>query len=181
MSTGWMSAKPSRCPGTSLFHRKTAEVSRPCPTFLVINGPNLGVLGRRATGVYGSETLEEINQHVRARAAALGVQVEFYQANSEGMLIDCIQQHWGRIQGIVINPGALTHYGYSLRDALADAAVPVVEVHLSNIHAREKWRRRSVIAPVAHGQIAGFGWRSYTAALEIITGISEDMPQEEKQ
>ena len=149
-------------------------------TFLVLNGPNLGVLGRRQAGIYGPETLEEINQHVRARGAALGVQVEFYQANSEGMLIDCIQQRWGQIQGIIINPGALTHYGYSLRDALIDAAVPVIEVHLSNIHAREKWRRRSVIAPVAQGQIAGFGWRSYTAALEIIAAISADTANEEK-
>ena len=149
-------------------------------TFLVLNGPNLGVLGRRQAGIYGSETLEELNQHVRARAATLGVQVEFYQANSEGMLIDCIQQLWGQIQGIVVNPGALTHYGYSLRDALIDAAVPVIEVHLSNIHAREKWRRRSVIAPVAQGQIAGFGWRSYTAALEIIAAISADTANEEK-
>ena len=126
-------------------------------TFLVLNGPNLGVLGRRPADIYGSESLEEINQRVRARAAALGVQVEFYQANSEGDLIDFIQQCWGQIQGIIVNPGALTHYGYSLRDALVDAAVPVIEVHLSNIHAREEWRRRSVIAPVAQGQIAGFG------------------------
>ena len=144
------------------------------PTFLVLNGPNLGVLGRRATGVYGSETLEEINQRVRARAAALGVQVEFYQDNSEGKLIDCIQQRWGRIQGIIINPGALTHYGYSLKDALIDAVVPVIEVHLGNIHAREEWRRHSVVADIARGQIAGFGWRSYTAAIEIIAGIIEE-------
>ena len=149
-------------------------------TFLVLNGPNLGVLGRRQSGIYGSETLEEINQRVRARAATLGVQVEFYQSNSEGDLIDCIQQRWGQIQGIVVNPGALTHYGYSLRDALVDAAVPVIEVHLSNIHAREKWRRRSVVAGVAQGQIAGFGWRSYTAALEIIAAMSSDTTKEEK-
>lgn len=148
-------------------------------TFLVLNGPNLGVLGRRETGVYGSETLEEINEKISARASTLGVQVEFYQSNSEGMLIDHVQQCWGRIQGIIVNPGALTHYGYSLRDALADAAVPVIEVHLSNIHARERWRRRSVIAAVAQGQIAGFGWRSYTAALEIIAAIASDASKEE--
>ena len=149
-------------------------------TFLILNGPNLGVLGRRPAGIYGSETLEEINQRVRARAAALGVQVEFYQSNSEGDLIDCIQQRWGQIQGIIVNPGALTHYGYSLRDALVDAAVPVIEVHLSNIQAREKWRRRSVVSGVAQGQIAGFGWRSYTAALETIAAISSDTTKEEK-
>ena len=148
-------------------------------TFLVLNGPNLGVLGRREAGVYGSETLGEINDKIKARASSLGVQVEFYQSNSEGMLIDHVQQCWGRIQGIIVNPGALTHYGYSLRDALADAAVPVIEVHLSNIHARERWRRRSVIAGVSLGQIAGFGWRSYTAALEIIAAIASDASKEE--
>ena len=91
-------------------------------TFLILNGPNLGVLGRRDPGVYGSETLGEINDKISARAASLGVQVEFYQSNSEGMLIDHVQRCWGRIQGIIVNPGALTHYGYSLRDALADTA-----------------------------------------------------------
>ncbi len=138
---------------------------------LVINGPNLNILGRRNPGIYGVKTLEEVNREVGQKAQSLGVEVAFYQSNVEGEIINCIQENWGRIEGIVINPGALTHYGYSLKDALIDAAVPVVEVHLGNIHAREEWRRRSVIADIARGQIAGFGWRSYTAAIEIIAGL----------
>ena len=138
---------------------------------LVINGPNLNILGRRNPGIYGVKTLEEVNREVHQKAQSLGVEVAFYQSNVEGEIINCIQENWGRIEGIVINPGALTHYGYSLKDALIDAAVPVIEVHLGNIHAREEWRRRSVIADIARGQIAGFGWRSYTAAIEIIAGL----------
>jgi len=137
---------------------------------LVLNGPNINFLGRRNPGIYGTKTLDEVNQEVSRKAEPLGVQVDFFQSNSEGDLVDCIQGNWGKLDGIIINPGALTHYGYSLKDALIDAAVPVIEVHLGNIHAREEWRRNSVIADVARGQIAGFGWRSYTAALEIMVG-----------
>ena len=142
--------------------------------FLVLNGPNVNILGRRLPGIYGSKTLEDINGEIEARAKALGVEVDFYQSNAEGQLIDCIQGHWSQIQGIIVNPGALTYYGYGLKDALIDAAVPVIEVHLSNIHAREEWRSRSIIADITRGQIAGFGWRSYTAALDIIAAISEE-------
>ena len=142
--------------------------------FLVLNGPNINILGRRMPGIYGTKTLDEINQELRSQAGILGVEVEFYQSNLEGQLIDCIQENWGKIQGIIINPGALTHYGLSLKDALIDAAVPVIEVHLGNIYAREEWRRHSVIADTARGQIAGFGWRSYTAALDIIAAIVEE-------
>ena len=141
---------------------------------LVLNGPNINFLGRRNPGIYGSRTLEEVNWEVREKAASLAMDVSFFQSNSEGALVDQIQEHWGRIDGIIINPGALTHYGYSLKDALIDAAVPVVEVHLGNIHAREEWRRHSVIADTARGQIAGFGWRSYTAAVEVMAGILDD-------
>jgi 3-dehydroquinate dehydratase-2 len=137
---------------------------------LVLNGPNINFLGRRNPGIYGTRTLDEINQEISRKAESLRVQVDFFQSNSEGDLVDCIQENWGKMDGIIINPGALTHYGYSLKDALIDAAVPVIEVHLGNIHAREEWRRNSVIADIARGQIAGFGWRSYTAALEIIVG-----------
>ena len=111
---------------------------------------------------------------IAAKAQALGVEVAFYQSNLEGEIINQIQESWGQIDGIVINPGALTHYGYSLKDALIDAVVPVIEVHLGNIQAREEWRRHSVIADIARGQIAGFGWRSYTSAIEIIAGIIEE-------
>jgi 3-dehydroquinate dehydratase-2 len=145
--------------------------------FLVLNGPNLNILGRRNPGIYGGKTLEEIVQLLSQRAADLGVEVAFYQSNLEGELINCIQGHWGKIQGIIINPGALTHYGYSLKDALIDADVPVIEVHLGNPYAREDWRRHSVIADIARGQIAGFGWRSYTAALDILTAqVQESTP-----
>ncbi len=142
--------------------------------FLVLNGPNLNILGRRIPEVYGRKTLDEINGDISHRAETLGVEVIFFQSNIEGELIDCIQENWGRIQGIVINPGALTHYGYALKDALIDAAVPIIEVHLGNPYAREDWRRHSVISDIARGQIAGFGWRSYIAALDIIAGIVEE-------
>jgi 3-dehydroquinate dehydratase-2 len=142
--------------------------------FLVLNGPNLNILGRRIPEVYGRKTLDEINGDISHRAETLGVEVIFFQSNIEGELIDCIQENWGRIQGIVINPGALTHYGYALKDALIDAEVPIIEVHLGNPYAREDWRRHSVISDIARGQIAGFGWRSYIAALDIIAGIVEE-------
>jgi 3-dehydroquinate dehydratase-2 len=141
---------------------------------LVLNGPNINLLGRRNPGIYSSMTLDELVWEVSRRAEALGVEVAFFQSNMEGGLIDCLQENWGKIDGVIINPGALTHYGYSLKDALIDAAVPVIEVHLSNIHAREEWRRHSVIADIARGQIAGFGWRSYTAALEIMAALIQE-------
>ena len=144
------------------------------PRILVLNGPNINVLGRRNPTIYGTLTLDEINRLISEQAQALGMDVAFFQSNHEGALIDRIQESWGNIDGIVINPGALTHYGYSLKDALIDAVVPVIEVHLGNIHAREEWRRHSVVADIARGQIAGFGWRSYTSAIEIMAGIIEE-------
>ena len=141
---------------------------------LVLNGPNLNLLGQRNPGIYGVKTLPEVNQAVADRAAALGMETAFFQSNSEGALIDFIQENRGNADGIIINPGALTHYGYALKDALIDSALPVIEVHLSNIHAREAARRHSVIADIARGQVAGFGWRSYTAAVAIIAGIIAD-------
>ena len=142
--------------------------------FLILNGPNLNILGRRNPSIYGAKTLAEVNEEVKKKAESLGVEVAFYQSNLEGHLIDCIQENWGDIQGIIINPGALTHYGYGLKDALIDAGVPVIEVHLGNIYAREEWRRHSVIADIARGQIAGFGWRSYTAALEVLAALVDE-------
>lgn len=137
---------------------------------LVIHGPNLNMLGKRDPAHYGTKTLEEINAALRERASALGVEIESFQSNHEGSLIDFIQEHAPGADGIIINPGALTHYGLSLRDALADAGLPTIEVHLSNIHAREDFRRKSVIAPVARGQISGQGWQGYIAALEMLCG-----------
>ena len=122
----------------------------------------------------GHKRLGFESQYMASRAASMGVEVTFFQSNVEGHLIDCIQENWGGIQGIIINPGALTHYGYALKDALIDASVPVIEVHLGNPYARETWRRHSVVADIVRGQIAGFGWRSYTAALDIIAAVAKE-------
>ncbi len=136
---------------------------------LVINGPNLNQLGQRDNEIYGYVTLDEINAKLKDKAKALGVDIELFQSNSEGAIIDCVQS--SKSDGIIINPGALTHYGLSLMDALADMNLPIIEVHLSNIYAREEWRKKSVIAPVAIGQIVGFGYRGYTSALDLMVDI----------
>lgn len=135
---------------------------------LIVNGPNLNLLGKRQPKVYGTKSLDEINGLLKQRAGELGADLSYFQSNSEGALIDFIQANSGDAAGIVINPGALTHYGLSLRDALADANIPTIEVHISNIYSREEWRAKSVIAPVAKGQISGMGWRGYLIALETL-------------
>jgi len=135
---------------------------------LVINGPNLNMLGKRNKAYYGDKTLPQIDALLKKGGKSLGADVVSFQSNSEGELIDYIQKNSSQAAGIIINPGALTHYGLSLRDALIDSGLPVVEVHLSNIYAREECRAKSVIAPIARGQISGFGWRSYIAALQIL-------------
>ncbi|MBI2867565.1 MAG: type II 3-dehydroquinate dehydratase [Chloroflexi bacterium] len=135
---------------------------------LLVNGPNLNRLGRRDPKHYGSLTLAEVVGRVERRAKELGATIKHFQANGESEIIDFLQSTSKDAKGVIINPGALTHYGYSLRDALADTGLPVVEVHLSNIYAREEWRHKSVIAPIALGQVSGFGWRGYIAALELL-------------
>ncbi len=142
--------------------------------FLVINGPNLNFLGRRSPGVYGTMTLPEIETQISRKAEELVVAVDYFQSNSEGAIIDYVQDKSTEAQGIIINAGAFTHYSYALRDALVDSRLPVVEVHLSNIHAREGWRSHSVIADIARGQIAGLGWRGYVAALEILAALVKE-------
>ncbi|MSQ22702.1 MAG: 3-dehydroquinate dehydratase, partial [Dehalococcoidia bacterium] len=118
--------------------------------------------------IYGSLTLQQIEEKIAEQARKLKVDVAFFQSNSEGAIIDHLQQQGPASQGVIINPGALTHYSLALRDALADLTVPVVEVHLSNIYAREPFRRRSVIAGVVRGQVSGLGWYGYVAALEYL-------------
>ena len=143
-------------------------------TYLVVNGPNLNTLGRRDPAIYGTLTLQEIQDRITRRGKELGVDLSFFQSNSEGAIIDHLQQNGPSCEGVIINPGALTHYSVALRDALADLTVPIVEVHLSNIHAREAFRRRSVTAGAVSGQIAGLGGRGYVAALEYLVDESSN-------
>ncbi|MBI4301594.1 MAG: type II 3-dehydroquinate dehydratase [Chloroflexi bacterium] len=144
---------------------------------LVIHGPNLNTLGQRQPIIYGTKILTEINAQLHEKAQELGVEIVTYQSNSEGPIIDFIQEKGTEAAGILINPGALTHYGLSLRDAIASSGLPVIEVHISNIYAREEWRHHSVIAPIAKGQISGLGWRGYLWGLEaLITIIKEETP-----
>jgi len=141
----------------------------PARAALVLHGPNLNLLGTREPGVYGRVTLAEVDRMIREHARRRGVRVECRQSNVEGELIGWLQgAERERFAGVVLNPGAFTHYSIALRDAVAAIRVPVVEVHLSNIHGREEFRRHSVIAAVARGQIAGFGPRSYLLGLDAL-------------
>ena len=141
---------------------------------LLIHGPNLNMLGKREPEVYGTLTLDDINAQMRKLAEENGAELRVFQSNSEGALIDAIQDaaHWA--DGIVINPGAYTHYSLAIRDALAAVRLPTIEVHLSNIYAREKFRNHSVISAVATGCIAGLGIRSYTCGLLSLIGILQE-------
>jgi 3-dehydroquinate dehydratase-2 len=141
---------------------------------LIIHGPNLNLLGARETAIYGVETLEELNARCAELAKELGVSLDIQQSNSEGEIVDLIQGAAKSAKGIVINPGAYTHYSYAIRDAIAAVKLATVEVHLSNIYAREDFRHMSVIAPVAAGQISGFGADSYLLGLRAIVELIRD-------
>ncbi len=131
----------------------------------VVNGPNLNLLGSREPDIYGTSTWEQVREGLLELAHERGVELEFFQSNHEGAIIDYLQGLRGRAGGLVLNPGALSHYSYALRDALASLDLPVVEVHVSNIYAREEWRSRSVTAPAARGMIAGLGTEGYRLAV----------------
>lgn len=136
---------------------------------LIINGPNLNMTGLREPEIYGSETLDGINAEIAAYAKAKGIETEFFQSNCEGAIIDSI--HGCRADGIIINAGAYTHYSYAIADALRCVKAKKVEVHMSNVHAREKFRHTSVLSPACDGVIAGFGKRSYLLAVDAVAGI----------
>jgi len=140
---------------------------------LCLNGPNLNLLGQRESAIYGQTTLAEIESHVRKRAAQLGATTEFRQSNVEGELVNWIQEARDRFDVIVLNAAAYTHTSVALRDAIAAVGIPTIEVHLTNIHAREKFRHKSLIAPVCVGQIAGFGPNSYVLAIDAAVNINE--------
>ena len=138
------------------------------PRILVLHGPNLNLLGTREPEIYGSTTLDDINEMIAERAAEVGIETAFYQSNHEGDLVDAIQQANHKFDFIIFNAAAFTHYSIAIRDAIAAIDVPVIEVHITNIHQREEFRHTSVLAPVAMGQICGLGVESYLAALEAI-------------
>jgi 3-dehydroquinate dehydratase II len=141
---------------------------------LVLNGPNLNFLGIREKGIYGLNTLEEIERSLVHKAEELGVELEFYQSNHEGALIDRIHAGHKQFQCILFNPGAYTHYSIAIRDAIKSVEIPTIEIHLSNIHSREEFRKNSVIAPVCQGQISGFGPLGYHLGLEAAVKLFRD-------
>jgi 3-dehydroquinate dehydratase II len=138
---------------------------------LVLHGPNLSLFGRREPHIYGTTTLAEINDKLKALAAKLDVEIECFQSNHEGALIDKLHENIDRAAGALVNPAGLTQFGVPLHDAIKAMPFPILEVHMSNIAAREEWRRHSIISPAVKGTIQGLGWRSYTAALDALVDM----------
>jgi len=138
---------------------------------LILHGPNLNLLGLREPDIYGSQTLEEINRRSVEFGQNLGLEVRFLQSNHEGILIDALHDARNWAAGVVFNPGGYTHTSVALRDAISAIAIPVVEVHLSNVYAREEFRHKSLISPVCKGKISGFGWRSYLLGVQALLDI----------
>jgi 3-dehydroquinate dehydratase-2 len=138
---------------------------------LVLHGPNLNLFGRREPHIYGTMTLEQINERLRTLAAKIQVSLTIVQSNHEGVLVDTLQKHMDEAQGAILNPAGLTQHGVSLHDCIKAMPFPVIEVHLSNIAAREEWRHHSIISPAVRGTVQGLGWRSYTAALRTLVEI----------
>jgi 3-dehydroquinate dehydratase-2 len=135
---------------------------------LVLHGPNLNLFGRREPHIYGTMTLEQINERMRTLGAKIQAELIFFQSNHEGALVDALHKHMDQVQGAIINPAGLTQYSVSLHDAIKAMPFPVIEVHMSNIAAREEWRHHSIISPAVKGTVQGLGWRSYTAALRAL-------------
>ncbi|MBN1211049.1 MAG: type II 3-dehydroquinate dehydratase [candidate division Zixibacteria bacterium] len=145
------------------------------PKLLVVNGPNLNLLGKREPEVYGNQTLDNLNDTLKKLASDLGYELIIFQSNSEGAIIDFIQKEAPDAKGLILNPGAFTHYSYAIRDAVKSVAIETIEVHLSNIYTREEFRHKSVVAPVCRGQLSGFGFYGYAMALSYFadTGNNE--------
>lgn len=141
---------------------------------LVLHGPNLNLIGQREPEIYGSMTLAEIDQRLVAEGEKLGVEVRSFQSNGEGDLIDALQEARDWASGVIFNPAGYTHTSVALRDAVAAVNIPVVEVHISNVYARERFRHESLISPVSTGKITGFGWRSYLLALQALAWMIEE-------
>jgi 3-dehydroquinate dehydratase-2 len=135
------------------------------PRILVVNGPNLNLLGKREPEIYGTKTLDELNAKLADMAKELGIEISFYQSNSESEIINYLQKEGFQADGLIINPGAFTHYSYALRDAITSVGIYAIEIHMSNIYAREEFRHKSVIAPACIGHLVGFGFYGYAMAL----------------